>query len=417
MADMEAERPIQEDTDNQLQETFFGLTPRLWRLAIVIGVAQFSWSIWGWQFGIFLQTFLTEQQIGITFSAGTIASLAGLPLSGIIADRFGRRNTLVASFLPIFLGLLLLAVVPVWPLVPLFYGLVGFGWSFVLVIARAVPADQMTITTGKDQATQFTMVLMPAFLVDGLSPIIASMLLLNGLEERYLMLVGALGTVVAAAVSFRYVQETINTKIKEKAREGSLIPVRALGKSYWAFTLSMMCFYFASGLALPYYGNLITTEWHIPVVIFGIAWSAFSLTTAFLMYSVSGLANRNVKAGLIAGLGVHALLIGVSGVAGGVMMLFIINFVWSIPLVLWVGCERYLTVADVPEEMKGRAMGFFSVLMSSTAIFSAPLGAYIWETSGSLRHLYQFTFWFALLMMLPIIVDMALTRIHEPQED
>jgi hypothetical protein len=43
---------ISEDESNAIQN-YFGLSPRLWRLAIVTGIAQFSVSIWSWQFGIF----------------------------------------------------------------------------------------------------------------------------------------------------------------------------------------------------------------------------------------------------------------------------------------------------------------------------------------------------------------------------
>ncbi len=403
------------DNADQKIRTRLGLTPILWRLAIVIGIAQFSWSIWGWQFGIFLETIVNQQQMGLTFSAGTFSSLLGFPLSGIIADRIGRKKTMVVSFIPMSLGLILLAVFPLWPFVPLFYGLATFGWSFVIIIARSVPADQIALLDGRDPARQFTMVLLPAFLVDGISPIIASILLLQGLQERYLVLLGAFGALFAAGATCKFVQETLSSTAQKKAKEGPIIPIRALGKNYWAFTISMMCFYFASGLAMPYYGNLITLEWNISTVIYGFTWSAFSLTTVLLMYTLSGVADRNIKLGLVAGLVLHVVLLGISSIGNGVELLIILNIIWAFPLVFWLGCERALTVLDVKEEIKGRAMGFFSVLMSSTGILAAPLGSYIWYSSGSLRHLFGFTFIFALMMTIPVGFNLMLTDV--PKND
>jgi MFS family permease len=54
----------------------------------------------------------------------------------------------------------------------------------------------------------------------------------------------------------------------------------------------------------------------------------------------------------------------------------------------WIGAERTLIVSGVSNEMKGRALGFYSVLMSSTSLLAAPFGAYVWTTTGSLRVLW-----------------------------
>ncbi|MHA2380905.1 MAG: hypothetical protein ACXADS_16670, partial [Candidatus Thorarchaeota archaeon] len=81
---------------------------------------------------------------------------------------------MVFSFIPMMVGLLSLAFFPLWPLIPLEYGVLQFGWSFILIITRAVPADEIAADGGKDAARRFTMVLAPAFLVDGLSPMLGA---------------------------------------------------------------------------------------------------------------------------------------------------------------------------------------------------------------------------------------------------
>ena len=115
---------------------YFGLSPRLWRLAIVTGIAQFSLSIWSWQFSIYAAGIVEEWQLGVIYSVGTLLTLIGYPLAGIISDMFGRRATMVFSFIPICLGLILLYLLPIWPLFIPFYGLAMFGWSFLLIISR-----------------------------------------------------------------------------------------------------------------------------------------------------------------------------------------------------------------------------------------------------------------------------------------
>lgn len=66
-------------------------------------------------------------------------------------------------------------------------------------------------------------------------------------------------------------------------------------------------------------------------------------------------------------------------------MMYLINFVWAIPFVLWIGAERSIIVLVVSEETKGRALGTYDLLMGIVGIFGQLIGAMIWEFTGSLR--------------------------------
>ncbi len=46
------------EADLSSRPSRLGLSPNLWRLAAVIAIAQFSTSLWKWEFGIFLEGFL-----------------------------------------------------------------------------------------------------------------------------------------------------------------------------------------------------------------------------------------------------------------------------------------------------------------------------------------------------------------------
>jgi len=370
------------------QRSILGLSDNLWRLALVVGVAQFSFSIWSWQFGIFLETIIEPWQMGLTFSAGTVAMIAGFPISGFVADMVGRKRTMIVSFIPLSIGLFMLALFPIWPLIPLAYGMASFGWSFVLIIARAVPADEIAADEGRNAARRFTMVLLPAFLVDGLSPAIASGMLILGMTAKELQLMGAGGAIVAMIATMLFVKESLSIDARNSAREGPKIPFKNLGRTFWILSAGMLPFIFAFNMALPYFGNLCVGEWGIDPATFGLTWSAFSLTSVLLMYAASGWTDRSVRGALLLGIVANSLILIAFGVGSGVLMLFLFNILWAVPVMFWIGAERALVVSGVSKEMKGRALGFYSVLMSSTSLLAAPFGAYVWTTTGSLRVLW-----------------------------
>ena len=384
----ESPKAIESAQKSTRHRSILGLSDNLWRLALVVGVAQFSWSIWGWQLGIFLETIVEPWQMGLVFSAGTIAMIAGFPISGYIADMVGRKKTMVFSFIPLSLGLLMLALIPIWPLLPLAYALASFGWSFILIISRAVPADEISADGGRNAAKRFTMVLLPAFLVDGLSPAIASGILIMGMTAKELLLMGAGGAIVAMIATMLFVKESLSVDIRNSAREGTKVPFRNLGRTFWILAAGMLPFMFVFNMALPYFGNLCVGEWGIDPATFGLTWSAFSLTSVLLMHTASGWTDRSVRGALLIGIVANALILIAFGVGSGVPMLFLFNILWAVPVMFWIGAERTLIVSGVSNEMKGRALGFYSVLMSSTSLLAAPFGALIWTTTGSLRVLW-----------------------------
>jgi MFS family permease len=374
---------------NQEDSGFLGLSKSLWRLAIVVGIAQFSISIWNWEFGIFLETFLEPWQMGLTFSTSTLASLIGYFVSGAIADRIGRRKTMMVAFLPSILGVLSLANYPVWPLIPLEYASFMFGWSFILIMSRAIPADEIERTGGSNAARRFTMVLLPAFLVDGISPAIGATLLNLGLVPRDLHTMAGIGAIVACIATYLVIEESLSGDIIERTKKGPLISFKRLGSNFWKLALGMFAFIFFFNSALAYYGNIVVGEWGLDETTFGYAWSGFSIAMVLLMHTISGYVDRGLKKSLFIGVLGNGIMIIVFSIGYGAWTLFILNFIWAVPVVMWIGSERALVVLDVDEENKGRALGTYQFIASSTNLVAAPFGAYIWTISGSLRTLWM----------------------------
>ncbi len=366
-----------------------GLSGNLWRLAGVAGVAQFSMSLWAWQFGIFLSGVVEKWQIGLTFSVGTFALIVGYAVSGTVADLIGRKHAMTFAFVPMSVGLFALRFFPIWPLIPLEYGVTYFGWAFVIIMSRAMPADEIAQTGGQNSARIFNMTLLPAFLVDGISPIIAAILLDLGYVAGDLHLLASIGALVAIAANTRIVKESLCKDLMERAKAGPMFTLRGLGKNFWIFTLGMLGFVFIGNLAFPYQGNLAVQEWGLSDSVYGYAWAAYSFTCVILMYNVSSLVDKNVRVALILAMWSIAVILGVMAFSSGVLALVIINIVWAAPLVIWTGAENSLAVNGVSNELKGRALGTYQLMMSATHLFGAFFGAILWDYFGSLRTVFS----------------------------
>lgn len=367
----------------------FGLSGNLRRLALVTGVAQFAMSVWIWQFGIFLEASVNHLwQIGLTFAIGTFAMIVGYAISGTIADYIGRKNAMILGFIPMFAGLIALRFFPVWPLIPLEYALIEMGWAFILIMTSAMPADEIAKTSGVNAARTFNMVLLPAFLVDGISPVLAGLLLNAGYVAGDLHLMAAIGAIIAMVATYGGVRESLSKDIIEKAKSGAVITLRGLGRNFWIFTAGMFGFVFVMNFAFPYMGNLVVNEWGVSEANYAFAWGAWSITCVVLMYSVGSATDRNIRAALVTGTFSTAIIVGLLSYGSSFLDLIILNILLAAPIVIWSGAEKTLAVNGVSNEMKGRALGTFQLLMSTTRLFGQFIGALLWEYFGGLRPVF-----------------------------
>jgi MFS family permease len=400
----------------QSSRRWLGLSGNLWRLAGVTGVAQFSMSLWSWQFGIFLAGVVEKWQIGLTFSIGTFAMILGYAVSGTVADFIGRKNALTFSFIPMFGGLFFLRFFPIWPLIPVEYGVTSFGWAFVVIMSRAMPADEISRSNGQNSARVFNMTLLPAFLVDGISPIIAAILLDAGYVAGDLHLLASIGALVAIVATTRVVKESLGEDVRQKAKSGPLISFRGLGRNFWIFTSSMLGFVFVGNLAFPYLGNLVVEDWGLSASTYGFAWAAYSFTCVILMYNISGLTDKNVRVALILALWSTAVILGLFAISAGVIELVVLNIIWAAPLVIWTGAENSLAVNGVSDEMKGRALGTYQFMMSSTRLFGAFFGAILWDYFGTLRAVFSIASIGGLIVVMGLAIAIMSIKIQNKSQ-
>jgi hypothetical protein len=177
----------------------------------------------------------------------------------------------------------------------------------------------------------------------------------------------------------------------------------------------MIGFVYSWSSSIPFVGNLSVGPWGVDTVTYGLTWSLFSLTSALFMYPGSSLADRNLKATLFVGVFGNALVLLWFSMGSGAFWLYVINFAWAIPFVLWTGSVKSIIVLVVSEEVKGRALGTYDLLMGFVMMTGQFIGASIWELSGSLRVVYGVAGIVALCTSVLIFV--LLRFIHIPEND
>ena len=380
---------INAKTDNSSKPGLLGLSSNLWRLAAVLAIAQFSTSLWKWEFSIFLEGFLQPWQMGVIFSTATFAGLIASIFSGYLADFIGRKLTIALGFIPISIGLLTLSYFPIWPFIPIQYGLVWFGMSTSRLMSRAIPADEIAADSGANPARRLMMVMMPLWFVDGLGPLVGTFLFSNGYQSGDLHLFGAFLAILTFVSALVLIKESLDSEIIKKARAGPKIAIRNLGRSFWLLVMGMIGFVFAWMMAIPLLGNLCVGPWGVDTITYGLTWSLFSIVAAIIMYPASIVADRNLKATLVAGtIGSGFIFLGFS-LGSGALMMYLINFLWAIPFVLYIGAEGSLIVLVVSEETKGRALGTYQLLMGIVGMVAQLVGVMIWEVTDSLRVVYS----------------------------
>lgn len=86
---------------------------------------------------------------GLVISIHVAAMFLPSPLTGVLADRWGRRPTILAGGLTLLLAGLLSAVAPPGstPLIALALGLLGLGWNLVLIGGTALVTDATPLAT------------------------------------------------------------------------------------------------------------------------------------------------------------------------------------------------------------------------------------------------------------------------------
>jgi MFS family permease len=151
----------------------------------------------------------------------------------------------------------------------------------------------------------------------------------------------------------------------------------------------MIGFTFSWMMAIPLVGNLCVGPWGVDRITSGLTWSLFSFTAAIIMYPASMVADKNLKATLIVGTVGNGVIFLWFSLGTGALMMYILNLLWAIPFVMFLGAERSIIVLVVSKETKGRALGTYDLLMGVVGMIAQLFGATLWGFTDSLRFVYN----------------------------
>jgi hypothetical protein len=284
-------------------------------------------------------------------------------------------------------------------------------------MARAIPADEIAADEGSNPARRLMMVMMPLWFVDGLGPLTGSLLFVLGYQSGNLHFIGAVMALITFIASVTLIRESLGSEIIEKAREGPKIALRNLGRSYWFFAFAMIGFTFSWMMSIPLVGNLCVGPWGVDKITYGLTWSLFSITAAIIMYPASLVTDRNLKAAMVAGTVGNGLIFLWFSLGSGAAMMYLLNFVWAIPFVMYIGAERSIIVLIVSEETKGRALGTYDLMVGVVGMIAQLTGALIWEVTDSLRFVYGLAGAIALASSILLVMILSIIKVPKNNRD
>lgn len=372
----------------------FGRIPLLLRNSLG-GLSPVYWVLWtgtlinrlGAFVLPFLQIFLTEERRMTVGDAGMLISLYGIgalvanPVGGALADRIGRKPTMV-------MGLSLAAVAMVFLGLsrnPFEMGIALSALGLMNDLQRpALMAIIADVVPSKDRMRAFTLLYWAINLGAGVGPLIAGFVAKKHFFA--LFVIDAVTTLICAGLILWKVPETNPTRAKDhkpRSHFAELITPfvdKAFGP-YVFVTFLFTCVFFqflaalpadmkAHGLGEDVYGMTIAVNGFLIV-----------LVQPFVAGSVAkgNRANLLALAGLMTGVGY-----GINAFAGSVMP------VWMLSVVVWTVAEIMMApvsssvVADLsPEHMRGRYQAAHNMAWSLAWIAAPIAGTQVLQRFGS----------------------------------
>lgn len=362
---------------------------------LLAGLPRAYWYLWGGtllnRLGMFVLPFLTiylttVRKVPIS-QATLIASLVGVgsfcaSLSGgFLADRIGRRFTMIlglvcASAITIALGL-----VQLLPAIAILAIFLGFWTDLYRPASSAAVADLIPST---DRIRAFSLLYWAINVGAAIAPVIAG--LIAGMSYFILFLADALTTLIFSFFIWRGVPETRPAKEEQtsKARAFSGIGIAlkdTLLLSYTLLAFLFACIFFQCYATLPidmYAHGMNTAEYGIAIAMNGLLIVAISVPASHALVRFP----RHVV------LAVAAVLMGTGfGLVGFVHTLPL----YALAVIIWTLGELTASpvsstlIADIsPTHLRGLYSGIFGTAWGLAAFVGPALGGLVLQRFGNL---------------------------------
>ena len=374
---------------------------RAWYRANIGGLPGTFWYLWAGflinkvgGFGvIFLSLYLVQDRGLDTTGAGLVVGLygaggcAGVLAGGVLADRWGRRRTLLASHAATTLLLTGLAFAPWIPAIAVLTGLVGAAQSMV---GPPLIAAMVDIVPDGDRTKAFNLEFWAFNLGTAVAAPLAGLLAETGFTPLFLVEAGA--TLVTFVVLAARVPETLPVRAAAPAGRRRGLPTALTDRPYLlfvGFTLVLAVLTLQTTTILP----LAMAGDHLRPSVYGSLMGFTGIMIVCGQLFVPRLIAGRPKARVLAAAnGLIAVGIGLVAVADVVPVYLAAAVVWTVGQML-AAPPNAATIAELsPAELRGRYQAVF-YLSFPIAAFIAPavggvslqrLGGWHWVICGAL---------------------------------
>lgn len=290
---------------------------------------------------------LSVSQISTLLAVWSITSfLLEIP-SGVLADKYNRRNILILAQTFRIVGFL------IWYLFPNFWGfLVGFVFwglksAFTSGTLEAHLYDGLASTGQEKKYSKILGSLKGlSFVAILLSSALASILFFLGFRNLLLLSVASLVISILALAtsgSVKIVQSTYETKYLSLLKEGLLNVVN----NRKLFLLVLISSVLVGAMAVDEYFALYVNEVHLSISLVGYLFAGYSLLQALASVVAHRFETQNLLLPILGMFSLVLLLIGFSGNFIGVALFMLLAFIASFGQVLSSGAIQEITKSHV----------------------------------------------------------------------
>jgi len=352
------------------------------------GLSPTFWWLWGGtlvnRLGNFVVPFLA---LYVTLGLGRSAEYAGLVLAcagagsalgaisgGWLADRAGRRATLVGSLVAAAAAMLALGWVRRTVGVAVLAALVGATSHATRPAISAMVAD---VVAAGDRVRAYGLNYWAANLGFMVAPVVSG--LLAAVSWRALFVADAVTSLVAAALLWVKVPETAPDRSKEGAAE--LVPAAMID------VLRDRTFLMLLGLHVVWASLLLQFSATLPIAMAtdGLGSAAYGAVMAFgggavvlLQLPITRLVRDSPASAVLAGgTLVTGIGFGLTGLAHGLVPYAATVLVWSVGEIAYVSVVSAMVADLAPVSLRGRYQGMYTLAWSAAAVIGPGVGGLV----------------------------------------
>jgi MFS family permease len=328
----------------------------------------------------FLALYLTSER-GVTVAqAGLVLSLLGLgsaigqPVGGVLADRIGRRRTMVLGMLTSAATLLVLGAVSALPAV----ALAAFAYGLCLDLFRpAVQAAIADLVPDGDRTRAFALQFWAVNLGFSVGTPLGGFLAVRG--YWLLFVLDAAASVAFAVLILRGVPET--RPVQHDAPVGRLRDVLSdrLLLGLVASVVAVSVVYLQAFSTLP----LVFERDGLGPAAYGLAIGLNGVLIVVLQPLLLGALGRRGRGPLLlAAVALQGVGFGLTAFADAMPMHLVAITVWTLGEILQAGLLGALVASIAPPHLRGRYMGAFGFSFGAAAFLAPVLGTQVLARAG-----------------------------------